>query len=73
MIRCTPPGTGAQTTLPNVAAAKQLLATGPINVARTGGGDGMTLGSLVMELSHPPVLHFAPGPPAESVYTRYTF
>jgi hypothetical protein len=32
----------------------------------------MTLGSLIMELSTPPVLHYAPGPPAETAYTRWT-
>ncbi|HEY8282909.1 MAG TPA: C45 family peptidase [Chloroflexota bacterium] len=44
----------------------------PINVGRDSDGDGMTLGSLVMELSTPPVLHYAPGPPAETAYTRWT-
>ena len=33
----------------------------------------MTLGSVVMELSIPPVMHVAPGPPAETAYTRWTF
>jgi hypothetical protein len=45
----------------------------PICVSRSGSGDGMTLGSLVMELSVPPVLNIAPGPPAETAYTRWTF
>ena len=45
----------------------------PISVARTSGGEGMTLGSLVMQLSVPPVLDLAPGPPAETRYDRWTF
>jgi isopenicillin-N N-acyltransferase-like protein len=45
----------------------------PISVARKGNDGGMTLGSLIMELSSPPVLHIAFGPPAETEYTRLTF
>lgn len=57
-----------------VDAVKGLLSncTVPINVGRAGAGSGMTLGSLVMELSTPPVLHYAPGPPAETPYGRWT-
>ncbi|MGH2386835.1 MAG: hypothetical protein ACRDIE_01425, partial [Chloroflexota bacterium] len=57
-----------------VDAVKGLLSTCivPINVGRAGAGSGMTLGSLVMELTMPPVLHYAPGPPAETAYSRWT-
>jgi isopenicillin-N N-acyltransferase like protein len=62
----TPPRTAAE--------VKALLSTCrvPINVGRARAGDGMTLGSLVMELAGPPVLHYAPGPPAETAYTRWS-
>jgi isopenicillin-N N-acyltransferase like protein len=63
------------TTPPRTVAAVQALlstCTVPINVGRAGAGDGMTLGSLVMKLTTPPVLHYAPGPPAETAYTRWT-
>jgi isopenicillin-N N-acyltransferase-like protein len=63
------------TTPPRTVADLQALlstCTVPINVGRVGEGDGMTLGSLAMELSAPPVLHYAPGPPAETAYTRWT-
>ena len=43
----------------------------PISVPRDGTGDSMSLGSLIRELSIPPVLHIAPGPPAETLYTRW--
>jgi isopenicillin-N N-acyltransferase-like protein len=43
----------------------------PVCVSR--GSDWITLGSLVMELSKEPVLHIAPGPPAETAYTTVTF
>lgn len=45
----------------------------PISVPRRGDGAGMTLGSLIMELSAAPVLHIAPGPPAETEYTTFSF
>jgi predicted choloylglycine hydrolase len=45
----------------------------PISVSRESKGSSMTLGSLVMELSVPPVLHLAPGPPAETPYRSWTF
>lgn len=45
----------------------------PISVPRTGPGSSMTLGSLVMELSVPPVLHVACGPPADTAYVKVTF
>ncbi len=62
-------------TPPRAVSEVQVLlstCTTPINVARAGAGDGMTLGSLVMELSAPPILHYAPGPPAETAYSRWT-
>ena len=43
----------------------------PVCVPR--GSDWMTLGSLVMELSTEPVLHIAPGPPADTPYSRVGF
>ena len=43
----------------------------PVCVPR--GSRGMTLGSLVMELSADPVLHIAPGPPADTPYTTLRF
>lgn len=57
-----------------VAKVMSILATRevPISVPRGGAGDSMTLGSLIMELTVPPVLHIAPGPPAETAYTRWT-
>jgi isopenicillin-N N-acyltransferase like protein len=58
-----------------VETVKAVLSTRdvPVNVARDSAGSGMTLGSLVMELSLPPVLHYAPGPPAETAYSRWAF
>ena len=43
----------------------------PVCVPR--GSDWMTLGSLVMERSAEPVLHFAPGPPADTPYSEIRF
>jgi isopenicillin-N N-acyltransferase like protein len=45
----------------------------PISVVRDPAGSSVTLGSLVMELSAPPVLHLAPGPPSETEYRTWTF
>jgi hypothetical protein len=45
----------------------------PISVSRASAGDGMTLGSLVMELALPPILHLSPGPPAETPYREWRF
>lgn len=58
-----------------VDRAKSILSTCevPISVARSSKGDGMTLGSLVMQLSSPPLLDLAAGPPAETTYSRWTF
>lgn len=66
---------GGDTTPRTVDSVKRMLSTCevPISVSRTSAGDSMTLGSLVMELSVPPVLHVAPGPPAETAYARWTF
>jgi isopenicillin-N N-acyltransferase-like protein len=59
----------------DVERVKALLSTCevPISVARNSEGQGMTLGSLVMQLSVPPVLQLAPGPPAETEYRTWTF
>ncbi len=45
--------------------------TVPVCVPR--GSDWMTLGSVVMELSDDPVLHVAPGPPADTPYDEVRF
>jgi isopenicillin-N N-acyltransferase-like protein len=45
----------------------------PISVRRSNGKGSMTLGSLVMELSLPPVLHLSPGPPSDTAYSTWTF
>jgi isopenicillin-N N-acyltransferase like protein len=59
----------------DVERVKALLSTRevPISVARDSEGQGMTLGSLIMQLSIPPVLHLAPGPPADTEYRAWTF
>ncbi|HZS93599.1 MAG TPA: C45 family peptidase [Chloroflexota bacterium] len=58
-----------------VELAESLLSSRetPISLGRDEGTDSMTLGSLVMELSVPPILHLAPGPPNETPYRRWTF
>jgi hypothetical protein len=56
-----------------VEAAKQTLSDRDVPVCVPRGSDWMTLGSLVMELSTVPVLHIAPGPPADTPYTRVGF
>jgi len=64
------------TTRITLDAVKAILRTcddAPLSVSRTSAGHGMTLGSLVMELSIPPVLHLSPGPPAETAYRRWAF
>lgn len=55
------------------AAAERALSdrVAPICVSR--GGDWLTLGSVVMELSESPVLHVAPGPPDETPYIKARF
>jgi len=45
----------------------------PVCVVRTPGGTGITFGSVIMELSVPPVLHVALGPPAETEYQTHAF
>jgi hypothetical protein len=56
-----------------VERVKELLSTcsPPVSVSRTSEGGGVTLGSLVMELGRPAVLHLAPGPPAETEYHTF--
>lgn len=58
----------------DVERVKALLSSGevPISIPRSD-RPSMTLGSVVMELSVPSVMHFAPGPPAETPYSRWTF
>jgi len=36
-------------------------------------GRGLTLGCSIVELSSPPVLHLAPGPPCSTAFHRFTF
>src|SRR5579884_197431 len=45
----------------------------PVSVPRASAGEGVTLGSLIMELGRNPVLYLAPGPPSETAYRRWTF
>jgi predicted choloylglycine hydrolase len=45
----------------------------PVSRGPEHGGGWMTFGSLVMELSASPVVHYAPGPPHVTAYTRWTF
>jgi len=47
----------------------------PLNpICRKNAGQGsMTAGSVIMELSRPPVLHAAPGPPCVDPYKAYRF
>jgi len=45
----------------------------PVCVDRRESGGGLTAGSLVMELSESPVLHYAPGPPCKVPYGEYRF
>jgi hypothetical protein len=57
----------------DVDSVKATLSTPPVSVARAGGHRSMTFGSVVMELSSPPVLHLAPGPPETTPYRSYDF
>jgi len=45
----------------------------PVCVDRRESGGGFTAGSLVMELSGSPVLHYAPGPPCKVPYSIHKF
>jgi hypothetical protein len=54
-------------------AAQAILSEAPVSVRRNNGRGSMTLGSLVMELSLPPVLHLSPGPPSDTAYRTWTF
>jgi hypothetical protein len=58
----------------DVEAIKSVLGShdGPVCVDR-GGSNNITLGCLIMELSTPPVLHLAPGPPCSTSFKTYTF
>jgi hypothetical protein len=44
---------------------------GPVCI--DGDGDKITLGCLVMQLSSPPLLHVAPGPPCSTPFAAHTF
>jgi hypothetical protein len=59
----------------NVTAddVKRTLSDRSVPVCVPRGSTWMTLGSLVMELAARPVLHYAPGPPADTPYTRVDF
>jgi len=52
---------------------KKALSDREVPVCVPRGSDWMTMGSLVMELSAEPVLHFAPGPPADTPYSEIRF
>lgn len=56
-----------------VEAAQAILSRAPVSVRRNNGKGSMTLGSLVMELSQPPVLHLSPGPPSDTAYRTWAF
>jgi predicted choloylglycine hydrolase len=53
----------------SVSDVKRTLSDRDIPVCVPRGSDWMTLGSLIMELNSEPVLHIAPGPPADTPYT----
>jgi isopenicillin-N N-acyltransferase like protein len=63
-------GLGERVTVEDV---KRTLSDRDVPVCVPRGSDWMTLGSLVMELSDEPVLHIAPGPPADTPYSRVGF
>jgi isopenicillin-N N-acyltransferase-like protein len=63
-------GLGATATVDDVARTLSDRAA-PVSVPR--GSDWMTLGSVIMELSSEPVLHIAPGPPADTAYSEVRF
>ena len=63
-------GLGATATVDDVA---RTLSDREVPVSVPRGSDWMTLGSLIMELSSEPVLHIAPGPPADTPYTEVRF
>jgi isopenicillin-N N-acyltransferase like protein len=57
----------------NIDDVKRTLSDGEVPVCVPRGSDWMTLGSLIMELSAEPVLHIAPGPPADTPYSTVGF
>jgi isopenicillin-N N-acyltransferase like protein len=63
-------GLGARATVSDVA---RTLSDREVPVSVPRGSDWMTLGSVIMELSSEPVLHIAPGPPADTPYTEVRF
>jgi isopenicillin-N N-acyltransferase-like protein len=63
-------GLGDRVTVEDV---KRTLSDRDVPVCAPRGSDWMTLGSLVMELSSEPVMHIAPGPPAETPYSAIRF
>lgn len=63
-------GLGATATVDDVA---RTLSDREVPVSVPRGSDWMTLGSVIMELSSEPVLHIAPGPPADTPYADVRF
>ena len=63
-------GRGESVTVNDV---KRTLSDREVPVCVPRGSDWMTLGSLVMELGAEPVLHIAPGPPADTPYSTVGF
>jgi isopenicillin-N N-acyltransferase like protein len=63
-------GLGARATVDDVA---HTLSDREVPVSVPRGSDWLTLGSLIIELSAQPVLHIAPGPPADTPYTEVRF
>jgi hypothetical protein len=56
-----------------VEDVKHTLSDREVPVCVPRGSNWMTLGSLIMELSAEPVLHIAPGPPADTSYSTVRF
>lgn len=52
---------------------RSILSAPPVAVARSSASRAMTFGSVIMELSTPPILHLAAGPPSETDYGTWTF
>ena len=70
MLRSTLGQMGSQVTVDDV---KRTLSDRTVPVCVPRGADWMTFGSVVMELSAQPVMHVAPGPPADTPYVEVRF
>jgi isopenicillin-N N-acyltransferase like protein len=70
--RLTKQSTGSRIDLIKETLASKDSPTNPVCRSR-GKGAGFTFASTIMELSAPPVLNIAPGPPAETPYETLTF